>query len=119
MKKQIFLRKVSLNEKADALWWRSCAYSRLGQHENCKQDIKELNRVQPIYVASFVEDEDFVIFKMADRLRNEKNLEGPLCKMLLNKKSIVSENDVIFTSSGMGIIKKSKSAEAPQGPFFQ
>jgi hypothetical protein len=100
------------------MWGRSCAYSRLGQHENCKQDINELDRIQPIYVVSYVEDEDFVIFKMADRLRNEKKLEGVFIRMLVNNRSILSENDVIFTSSGMGIIKKSKSPEAPQGPFF-
>ncbi|MBA2368857.1 MAG: hypothetical protein H0V82_07530 [Candidatus Protochlamydia sp.] len=109
----------SLSEKADAMWWRSCAYSRLGEHEHCKRDLSELDRIQPIYIVNYVEDEDYVVFKMADRLRNEKKLEGVFINMLLKKRSILSVNDVIFTTSGMGIIKKSKSVDAPQGPFFQ
>lgn len=68
---------------------------------------------------NYQEEKDFVIFKLSPRFRYDKNMENSFIKMLQMKNSIDSENDVVFTQTGMGIIRKSKSPNASKNPIFE
>lgn len=107
------------DEKTNALWGRSRAYLLQGRHKEFCSDIKTLEKIEPTYVIEYEQTDDYLTFKMGNRLRYDKSVEDAFIQMLKIKHFINSDDDVVFTSSGMGIIKKSKSPDAPKNPFAE
>lgn len=105
-------------DKTTALLGRGQIYLLLGRCQDFVNDINTAEKMEPIFTDSYEEKEDYVIFKMSNRLRYDKTLENAFTKMLVVKHAVDSEKDIVFTDSGIGIIKKSKSAEAPKEPIF-
>ncbi len=110
--------QASKENHISALAERAQAYLLAGKRNHFVKDIQDLEGMDP-NIMSYEENENYVIFKMGNRLRSNKTVEKSLIQMLIGRHSIHSEDDVILTSSGIGMIKKFKSPEAPKGPFFE
>jgi tetratricopeptide (TPR) repeat protein len=110
--------QVSKENHVSALAERAQAYLLSGKRDLFIKDIQDLEELDP-NIISYEENENYVIFKMGNRVRSNTKVEKSLIRMLIGRHSIHSEEDVILTSSGIGMIKKSKSSEAPKGPFFE
>lgn len=109
-------KEASNDERADALWGHSRVNLAMGNFKNFEIDVKNLEEIEPIFIVNYEECQDYVVFQMAPRFRRDKNMENIFIKTLMTTNSIDSEKDVVFTSSGIGIIKKSKALKTPLGP---
>jgi tetratricopeptide (TPR) repeat protein len=109
----VFNNQLATQEvKADALWGRSRAYLSLGKPRKFEEDINALEKIEPIYTLSHEEGKEYVVFKLAPRFRMNKDIENSFIKTLLMRHSINSEKDIVFTESGIGILKKSNSCDS-------
>jgi tetratricopeptide (TPR) repeat protein len=101
-----------------ALWNRAQVYLLSGKLDHFVKDIKNLEKIDPTII-SYEESDEYVIFKMGNRLCRDKQVETSLIRTLMRRDAIHSEADIVFTSSGLGMIKKSKSLEFSKNAFFQ
>jgi tetratricopeptide (TPR) repeat protein len=110
--------QVSKENYVSALAERAQAYLLSEKRDNFVKDIQNLEEMDP-NIISYEENENYVIFKMGNRLRLNKKIEKALIQTLIGRHSISSEEDIILTTSGIGFIKKSHSPQAPKDPFFE
>ena len=98
--------QANLEQKIEALSKRSHAYLVEGKIKEFYENRDQLEQLQPF--ETLIEDnKDYAIFKHAARMQNAKNQELFVI-MKLELKEIDSEKDVIFTPSGLTIVKKRK-----------
>lgn len=110
--------RASKENRISALAERAQVYLFSGKQEFFVKDTQYLEEIEP-NVILYDENEEYVFFKMGNRLRSNKILEKSMIQALIAKHAIDSENDVILTSSGIGIIKKSKSFDPTKRAFFE
>jgi tetratricopeptide (TPR) repeat protein len=112
-------QNVSENYKADALIGRSKAYLLRGKLADFENDVSIAGKIEPMFAVSAKDYEDYIVFQMSPRLRRTKSMEKVLIQMLKINNYIDSENDVAFSSSGIAIIKKSKSQNFSSKILFE
>lgn len=107
--------RASKENRISALEGRAQVYLMLGKHDLFVKDVNDIDEMDPTIIGG-EENENYVIFKVSNRL---PKIEKSYIQALIGQHAIESEKDIIFTSSGMGMIKKSKSPDAPKTPFFE
>lgn len=91
----------------EALWGRGRAYMAEGEDQKLKQDVKRLEDYEK-FVTRLYETKDYCILKMNSYMSTNPKCRKTLQNVLLLRKEIASEKDVVFTPSGLTIIKKVK-----------
>lgn len=109
--------QINKENLTSALAGRAQAYLLSGKQNYFVKDIQDLEGLDP-NVISYEENENYVIFKVGNRLRLSEELKKSWVQTLISRHSINSEEDIILTSSGIGVIKKSKSAQTSKSLFF-
>lgn len=111
-------RLASIEERSNALEGRAQAFFGAGKLQNFVADTNELEKIDPSYAINYEESKNYVVFKMGNRLRSDPNIKKAFLKSLQSKHAIDSEKDVIFTPTGIGLIRKSQSSDAPKESIF-
>ena len=88
--------------REEAIWLRAQAYFLAGSRSSF---LKESERSKDFF-SQLQEDKNYAIFKMGELMLLNKELKKAVVNVLLLDKVIDSENDIIFTTSGVGIVKK-------------
>lgn len=110
-------KEAKSEEIETALWGRTHAYLASGKTQDFLQDCKRLEQIQAYNIQPEQENQQYFIFKLGTHLQKEKKTRDALVKALLLRGSIVNENDVLFGSSGMAMVKKAKPAESLSTAF--
>ncbi len=104
-------KDVSPSNKSDALWLRAQAYLLAGMRKEFMEDTELSSKTEP-YFTQLREDENYASFKLGRLLCCNEKVRKSFIQTLIMQQIVNSENDVIFSSSGVGIVKKVKGAKS-------
>lgn len=97
---------ASDEEILDALWGRGQSYLASGKHQEFESDRKRLDALEP-FTKLIEENQDYIILKLGSHVWRDTQSHERFVKVLLMQKKIKSQQDVMFTPSGIAIVKKS------------
>lgn len=102
---------ASREEILDALWGRGQSYLAIGNNQEFEKDRKHLDEIEP-FITLLEENSNYLILKLGSHVWRDTQSQERLVKVLLMQKKIKSQNDVLFTPSGIAIAHKRLTANS-------
>lgn len=102
--------EASKEEILDALWGRGQSYLASGKQQEFESDRKRLNELEPFTIL-LEENSNYILFKLGNHVCRDPQSHERLVKVLLMQKKIKFQQDVMFTPSGIAIVRKASSKE--------
>ncbi|MBA3722037.1 MAG: hypothetical protein H0W88_06520 [Parachlamydiaceae bacterium] len=99
------------SEVTEALWGRMQALLACGKAKEFAADCQILKQHE-VYIIPHEESEKYFVFEMGPRMQKDKRVQDTFVKTLLRRNSIKMEKDVVFSPSGVGMVKKALPKES-------
>lgn len=110
-------QETSFIDKAYALWLRGQAHLMSGMHQEFVKDCHLLEKIDP-FATQIRENKNYASFKVGHLIRVNKKVEETFVRWLINDQIIGSEDEMIFTATGMGILKKTKESKSLEKSLY-
>lgn len=101
-------KETSQDEILDALWGRGQAYLAIGKRDEFDRDRLQMDKIEP-FATLLEENHEFIILKLGHHSRRDTQNRDRFVKGLLMQGKIKQSNDVVFTESGIAIVKKAEN----------